>query len=335
MPPKRQHYVPRFYLDNFATPVEGRPPGFWVYDKEEDEPRWQPPVHTAVQEHFYTITREDGAKDYTVEKMLGEVEHVAAPIIASWASGKVRPTKGEIAEMASFVALLQTRGPRSIAAVREMTIAFAIEQMKELVRQPETLKRYLAEIREEDGSKLSEAEVIDSLTHLEERFRLSVDDRYALAQSLQLTEAVSRQLEPMAWTLCVSDDPPFITGDTPVCSFALFKDGSAIFGAGFGQPQVEVTLPLSPSVCLLMTHRPSQQRIRVSEARVREFNRRTAHIAERFVISTLATKGMSKLVAKARRTLDLPKIDRQEFGALVREGIRRFAPERSSGPGSA
>jgi hypothetical protein len=56
-------------------------------------------------------------------------------------------------------------------------------------------------------------------------------------------------------------------------------------------------------------------------AAAREFNRRAAHIAERFVISTLNARATEALVSEAARTLDAPKIDRTGFSALVREGF--------------
>lgn len=277
-----------------------------------------------MEGYFYTITRE-GVRDNAVEELLAAAEAVAAPIVAAWITDAARPTDSEIREMVSFVALLETRGPRSIAAVREMTVAFGIEQLKELGRNPDRLRQYLAEMREQEGLALPEAEVLDGLAHFDERFRLNVDDEYAMAQGIRLTETKAAELGKMNWALCNAEGA-FFTSDTPVCTFLPFPNGKAIFGGGFGQPQVEVTLPLSPSVCLLISRRTTQRRLRISEARVREYSRRAAHIAERFIISPVKTRRFEAVASEARRTLDLPKIDRAEFAALARQGLRLFPP---------
>jgi hypothetical protein len=329
MPPKRQHYVPRFYLENFATEGADDSLGFWVYDKAAGKTRWQTPINTAVEGYFYTITREGGVKDNSIEKFLSDAEAIAAPIITAWIADSARPTDGEIAEMASFVALLETRGPRSIAAVREMAVAFATEEMKSLAQDPDRLRRYLAEMKEEDGVDVPQKKALEALAQVGEGFDLTVDDEYAMAESLKLTDTVANGLRGMAWSLCVSERAPFITSDTPVCIFLPVGNGRAIFGAGFAEHLAEVTIPLSPTVCLLISHRSSQRRIRASEARVYEYNRRAAYIAERFMISTLQTRRVEALAAEAKRTLAFPKIDKDEFGALVREGMRRFGLKRS------
>jgi hypothetical protein len=229
--------------------------------------------------------------------------------------------------MALFVALLHTRGPRSIAAVREMTVALAIESMKDLGRHPEQLRKVLAALREEEGLDFSEAKAMDALAHFDERFRVSVDAKRAMAESLNLTASVAEELKEMSWSLCVNERALFVTSDTPVCLFVPVGRGEAIFGGGFGRPEAEITLPLSPTVSVLIRRRASQGRMRVGEATVQEFNRRAAHTAEQFVISTLKTKRVADLVGRARRTLEWPKIDKEEFGLVAREALRLFPRE--------
>jgi len=178
-------------------------------------------------------------------------------------------------------------------------------------------------MKQEDGVEMSEEEAINALKNVD-KFELTVDDKAVMADSLRQTEVLADGLRKMFGSLCVSARALFITGDTPVCIFLPTGRGRAIFGAGFAHPQSEVTVPLSPHVCLLISHRSSQRRIGASEKRVNDFNARAAHIAERFVISTVQSRRTEELVSYARRTLELPKIDRQEFGALAREGLRRF-----------
>lgn len=74
--PKRQHFLPRFYLDGFAR--EGL---VAVYDREKNEVRLQQPVNTAVVGHFYTMEDEQGRKRFEIEQLLSEYEGKAKPVI--------------------------------------------------------------------------------------------------------------------------------------------------------------------------------------------------------------------------------------------------------------
>lgn len=65
--PKRQHYLPRFYLDGFS-----RDGLVAVYDREKDEVRRQQPKDTTVIGHFYTMVDEQGRKRYEIEALLSE-----------------------------------------------------------------------------------------------------------------------------------------------------------------------------------------------------------------------------------------------------------------------
>ncbi len=54
--PKRHHYVPQCHLDLFAKQSQnGKKAGFYVYDKDQEEPRWQTPTNTTVIGHLYTL----------------------------------------------------------------------------------------------------------------------------------------------------------------------------------------------------------------------------------------------------------------------------------------
>lgn len=76
--PKRQHFLPRFYLENFS--VNGL---VAVYDREQDVVRLQQPVNTGVIGHFYTMEDAEGRKRFELEQFLSEYEGKAKPVIES------------------------------------------------------------------------------------------------------------------------------------------------------------------------------------------------------------------------------------------------------------
>jgi len=86
--PKRQHYVPSFYLDFFAS-GDGT---FWVYDKEGDLPRKQTAINTAVESFFYSVDTPEGEKNNYIEEELSKIESTARPILAlskKWVPGEM------------------------------------------------------------------------------------------------------------------------------------------------------------------------------------------------------------------------------------------------------
>jgi hypothetical protein len=51
------------------------------------------------------------------------------------------------------------------------------------------------------------------------------------------------------WIRTAPDDP-FMLGDSPVITFARSASGTLNYGMGFHEPNVEVALPMSPTICL-------------------------------------------------------------------------------------
>lgn len=60
--PKRQHYLPKFYLEGFCK--DGK---LAVYDRESDEVRVQQPLNTGVIGHLYTFEDSEGRKRLELE----------------------------------------------------------------------------------------------------------------------------------------------------------------------------------------------------------------------------------------------------------------------------
>ena len=101
--PKRQHYVPKFYLEGFTK--EGL---LAVYDRKNDTAGLQQPLNTGVIGHFYTVKDAQGRKRFEVEAMLSEVEAKAAPVIARLAAGG-EITDEQRSDFSVFLALAAVR----------------------------------------------------------------------------------------------------------------------------------------------------------------------------------------------------------------------------------
>ena len=199
--------------------------------------------------------------------------------------------------------------------MKEIGLAVLDENTRALVDNPDELARLL------DEMEIGAENVEDMRRRLNEaRPRLAVDQKYALGVSLKLTEAVVGQLLDMNWCLC--DAPSgrfFITSDTPLNVFMPHEGGTASFGGGLGEPAVEVRFPVSPTVCLALDRRHTAGRRRVGRKFVDETNRRTAWMAERFVVSPFKTRLVSQLVEQSSGTRETPRIDTKSLLSAFRQ----------------
>ncbi|MCK4303100.1 MAG: DUF4238 domain-containing protein [Candidatus Eisenbacteria sp.] len=119
----------------------------------------------------------------------------------------------------------------------------------------------------------------------------------AFAWSMMFVETLLPVLLSLRWSMC--DAPSgyhFLTCDSPVVSFAPTSRGRAQFGAGFVNPRLEVTFPISPSVCLFLHRKGRQNRWRCSRRLVSEINRRTAAMAHEYIFSGVNSRRIARLV---------------------------------------
>jgi hypothetical protein len=111
--PKRQHFLPRFYLEGFC-----RDGLVAVFDREKNEVRLQQPVNTAVIGHFYTLEDAEGRRRFELEALLADYEGKAKPAIAKLVAGG-ELTADERSDLAIFIAFAAMRTPDMVNSVAE------------------------------------------------------------------------------------------------------------------------------------------------------------------------------------------------------------------------
>lgn len=318
-PTERNHYVPQF-LQKYFVGEDGK---LWIYDKDGGDPRSQTPRDTGVERFLYTVRKDDGNHDDSLEKAFAELEGATKPILDRIIKPGARIEEGEKPILAEFMAYLQTRVPRYIEAANEIGSAVGLECLSELASDEARFNKLYARMREDP--KNADMPPVDAMRKSFELFEsgklgVAVRRQVALGVSLSVSGELYETLMGLHWTIC--DAPSgvvFLTGDSPVTSIALHDDGRAQFGGNWVHPNFEVSFPISPSACLYLTKRPRQARFRCGEDLVSELNRRTAHIAERWVYSRFRSKATAKLVRdEAAATYGRPKIDTQEARRLIR-----------------
>ena len=112
--PKRQHHVPRFYLEYF-TDEEG---DVWTYDNVKNTIRNSIPKETANETNHYSGLNELGEYDDNIEKMLESIEDKAAAIYPKVLRNETI-TGQDRSDFAVFIATLYTRSPAIMNAYAE------------------------------------------------------------------------------------------------------------------------------------------------------------------------------------------------------------------------
>ena len=251
--------------------------------------------------------------DFLETKIFGPIEGEAKPILDRWQLPGARLEAAEVPKMAVFLAFMFTRNPRSVQVVKEVNEAGLEQIQKDLVENPARQRELYERCRNSgqvEGLPPYE-EMEEYLNNREKYFRTEMNRKAALLSSIELTDLVCQKLLELNWCLCTAPSGTlFITSDSPLSVFCPTDRKHAIFGGGLGQPQVEVSFPISPTTYLLLNRRSGQRYRRISEKVANELNKRTAWMAERFIISTIKANAIEKLVRESSATRLIPKMDR-------------------------
>lgn len=136
--PKRQHFLPRFYLDNFA-----RDGLVAVFDRDGNEIRRQQPNNTAVIGHFYTMTDADGRRRFEIEALLAEYESKAKPVIEKLVAGAAKLSADERSDLSIFIALAAMRTPEMVNSLQALNGQMIKEMIKALFADTENVYQRL------------------------------------------------------------------------------------------------------------------------------------------------------------------------------------------------
>jgi uncharacterized protein DUF4238 len=91
----------------------------WTYDARSGDVRSAVPEETAVQAHLYSIERDDGSMDTTIEEHFSKLETKASPEYEALLHGEI-PTSQARAAFATFLALMYVRTPAMLRNGAEM-----------------------------------------------------------------------------------------------------------------------------------------------------------------------------------------------------------------------
>jgi hypothetical protein len=280
-----QHWVPASYLRAWFDPASEHPqnPYVWRFSKDGSEVRRKSPENLFHERDMYTLTDKDGNCDLTIEQGLSKLEDMFERLRRDKIMRCETLTDEDKATLFLFVATARFRTPRSRDHWER--------QLGEAVELGDRIKANVELLSAEQKAALKN-ETMSSGGQI-----LQIEDLRLLAeQPLQrmlpeFTRIEAGLLSYMTPTIiCTSDNSGFITSDAPVVWFDPESHKIPAFyrNPAFGSPTIEVTMPITPSRMLLLTHgRTREDYIQIPEigtSFIDEINRRTRfHCDDHFV----------------------------------------------------
>lgn len=251
--PKKHHILSQFYLDHFAQ--NGR---LQIYDRTKNEFRESTPHGTAFQKHFYSIVRENGVKDTSIEKWLSSIEGKAQKAIIALSNREILSPEQE-AFLALFMALMLTRTTefdRSVKALAEPILKRVLTEVATL----ESAEKFLK--MEEAKSGLASDITAEKMYNVVKQngFSVSLNRNMPLQHMISVSEKIANILLGMNWmTIHAPSGHSFVTCDDPFVIIPPEPLRSTVYGVGVATPGAVKLLTLTQNVALLVldpgTHR--------------------------------------------------------------------------------
>ncbi len=335
--PEDQHFVPAGYLRGFLPDGGGA-----LFVRRRQGTRWflQKPENIATRRNYYSILREEGGYDDTVEHMLAR--HIEGPglkALRKLKEGETIPCVPDRGMIAALLSVQYTRIPQIRDSVQGVLQHFTEAFTDEMFNDIDAL-----------ASEVQNIEAVDRQTAYRtvrrwERLIKSGDIYPKVRSEASLSVMFSAVADgaaifsDMDWMVYVSKEPAFFTSDCPVYISPASVAGHENIGTAM--PGVIIHAPISSRRCLTLSGlRHRHQMLRqfrsvassafidqlemlppvvvykeADAALIRELNDQTARCAGDWVCGPFESSDME-------RALELPRI-RTEFQVTrERTGMR-------------
>lgn len=290
---KRQHYLPRFYLEGF-TGIDGC---LAVYDRIKNELRRQQPINTGVSGHLYTLIDSQGRQRFEIEAALAEIESAAALHIPTLIGGGKLTVEARGA-IAHFVGLLAFRTPEMIQSVQRFNGELAKRTAQISLSDPVVVAERMK--RDPDHADKTASEIFDLAVDVarfaqDGEFEIDWDHQHAMTSAVEIGESVAPILFQRNWVIWEAPrGKGFVTSDAPVVLTVARPEAKNVYGLGFGSANALVITPLSGTHALAMFGDGGMTRRAAVDGRItRKLNLDIARRAQRFLLARDDAHAMS------------------------------------------
>ena len=252
----RCHYVPQFFLKNFATVDD--PNSVFAYQRDK-EPFKTTANSVAAKNDMYVFSEKatGGKKNAELEGLFAELEGVAKPIIERIIkTARLSLSDQEFGTLCEFFGFLHTRNLAHRELLKNMITTFQKTELKIMAQDPEHLKEVLKRATNKiDADDPAAVERLrDSILNFDQHFKVGYgkeNDDYFLKQAVLIGNELIDILFKKKWNLLLAKEGLFfVTSDNPIVLLPP-PARPPFYGVGFTNGIVAI--PISPHHCLFLT----------------------------------------------------------------------------------
>jgi len=241
--PKRQHWVPRFYLRHFTVPhANDRLEQVWIFHRKEGDPKLTGIDNIAAKKYLYTPKTDDGTRDARLEKKLASLEGSVSRFWPTLASDFVNLGADGIRKgIALFLSVQFLRHPDRRDSMRELR-----QRLIDVIEQEPLDRNGNPDISHiQIGSRVYPVDNSDWHSYrdagpeLDEQLWLDAIEQDAIKHA--------KMLMAKRWSIVFIDDPLFVTSDYP-----LYVPQPEMERYQIGGNNAIIMFPISPTRILCM-----------------------------------------------------------------------------------
>src|SRR2546427_850226 len=291
------HIIPRFYLEQFATPSnrERKYWRVWVYERGK-EPHHRATSSQGYENGYFGFVRRDGSLDESLESKLAKLEDDCNDVVVAaksdlfdWSSTAYRN------KLAFYAALLFARATQRLNLTnrnwKTMQDTFA-----EMIKEDDYVKRLAARYGAMFNQVVEPERIRAELTRLSQEMQTPAATKNSFVEDIIDHAEIGKEiLLRKPWQVWKSSTAEFITSDNPMVTFVPITKDVWHPGYGLTYPGVVVLFPLAPEVCLTMGISGAYV-ISVDAERVNKVNQTVTSVCDRFVYSRTRSEEIKSLV---------------------------------------
>lgn len=259
-------------------------PYVWTFDPSGGAGRKRAPRNLFTETDIYTISMPDGSRDLRIEQELSKLEKGLKTLVTDFIARRRQLPHARQSRLIAFIAAMHGRTP----------------QAREIQRTLWQDKLDATELQESEfaTSSASERERAAEVSRLPPSSQVRLDNlRRAVESPMQflLPGAIDDglpMLSQMTMTIMYTDEPSFITSDSPVTWFdpTVARNEFLTHKSSLSDKGIEVAMPLSPRHTIILHHPKTPfvkpvRYISASASTAAALNRRTAHYADKAIVS--------------------------------------------------
>lgn len=301
------HYVPQFYLRNFAEGV-GRQARVVFFDNDTLRLGHTLVRNVGSQRYFNRIEAEGTDPDY-LEDALAKLEGEMASMLAEVIAARAFPSDEHFTYLMNLIALLSVRNPR-LRGQMERFHQDVAERVLGIVTSSKDIWEHQIQKMKDDGVKLGAGVSYEEAKRFrdEKRYTIGIDRTHLIGVEFEMVPTVLETLANRNW--CFASAPngsQYITSDDPVVLEWADSSMDGPYPAGHGLRGTRIVFPISSEVVLVGQFEDVPERIHHNEVQVTSVNTVIARNSRRQIYAKTADFRVNLLSHPNVAGADLPQ----------------------------